>query len=115
MSSYVPTIPAQVILGMAVARAGLVPAILSCNLVPPSGHWALPPTRLGQSDSIPLAMLAMLGWSNGFVFSSSAAAGPSLVSPEERGSVATALVARLYAGNTLGGMCGVLLSVFLSK
>lgn len=54
-------------------------------------------------------------WSNGYVFASAAATGPSLVAPELRGPTATALVARLYAGNTLGGLCGVGLSLIMSR
>jgi len=113
-AAYFPKCSARSLFIASVLRFALTPALLFCNIVPPSGHWAAP-AALGGSDAGVIVLLALLAGSNGFIFSSCAAAGPSCADPSQRGAVATALVARLFAGNTAGTLMSVLLSFLLGR
>lgn len=113
-AAYFPKCSARSLFIASVLRFALTPALLFCNIVPPSGHWAAP-AALGGSDAGVIVLLALLAGSNGFIFSSCAAAGPGCADPSQRGAVATALVARLFAGNTAGTLMSVLLSFLLGR
>lgn len=113
LAALLPLLGARPLLALCVARAALVPLLLSCRMVPPSGRWALPQS-LGGDDTAPVVLLALLSVSNGFCFSAAFAAGPACVPAARRGRVAQTLVACLVSGVVLGSIVSLLLSVSLS-
>jgi len=113
-AAYFPKCSPRTLYLASIARFLLTPALLFCNIQPPSGRWAAPHWFAGSDAGI-LVLLAVSAGSNGFIFSSCAAAGPGCAEPHERGAVATALVARIFAGNTAGTLMSVLLSFLLGR
>jgi Nucleoside transporter len=111
LAGVLPRLGARPLFALCVARAALVPMLLSCHMVPPSKRWAIARGAFAGDDTSPFVLLSVLAISNGYAFTVAFAAGPDCVPAGERGRVAQTLVACLVSGVVLGSVCSLLLSV----
>ena len=109
---------ARHLLALSLSRFVLAPALLMCNVRPPSGRWAVP-GLLAQSDLPPLLILLLLAASNGFVTAQALHKGPWAAAAGEgacgggRGGVTTALLGWLVGGVMCGSAAGMVLALVL--